>query len=130
MAQQVCAGAMMTCSFGVSPSALMVIPKGMPVMAGGPLAATIMDFAPIANIPPFSMCTTPSNPMVAAATAAAFGVLTPMPCIPITPAPWIVGAPTVLINNFPALNSTSKCMCAWGGVIQFTYPGQVTVQVP
>jgi hypothetical protein len=130
MAQQVCAGAMMTCSFGVTPSALMVIPKGMPVMAGGPLAATIMDFAPIANIPPFGMCNTPSNPTVAAATAAAWGVLTPMPCVPVTVAPWIVGAPTVLINNFPALNSTSKCMCAWGGVIQFVYPGQVQVQVP
>jgi hypothetical protein len=57
-------------------------------------------------------------------------VLTPMPCVPVTVAPWIVGAPTVLINNFPALNSTSKCMCAWGGVIQFTFPGQVQVQVP
>jgi hypothetical protein len=130
MAQQVCAGAMMMCSFGVTPSPLMVIPKGMPVMAGGPLAATIMDFAPIANIPPFGMCNTPSNPTVASATAAAWGVLTPMPCVPVTVAPWIVGAPTVLINNFPALNSTSKCMCAWGGVIQFTFPGQVQVQVP
>jgi hypothetical protein len=130
MAQQVCAGAMMTCSFGMTPSALIVIPKGMPVMAGGPLAATIMDFAPIANIPPFGMCTTMSNPTVAAATAAKLGVYTPMPCVPVTPAPWIVGAPTVLINNFPALNSTSKCMCTWGGVIQFVFPGQVTVQVP
>jgi Domain of unknown function (DUF4280) len=130
MAEQVCAGAMMTCTFGVTPSSLIVIPKGMPVMAGGPPAATIMDFAPIANIPPFGMCNTPSNPTVAAATAAAWGVLTPMPCVPVTPAPWIVGAPTVLINNFPALNSTSKCMCAWGGVIQITYAGQVTVQVP
>jgi Domain of unknown function (DUF4280) len=130
MAQQVCAGAMMTCTFGVTPSALIVIPKGMPVMAGGPPAATIMDFAPIANIPPFGMCNTVSNPTVASATAAAWGVLTPMPCVPVTPAPWIVGAPTVLINNFPALNSTSKCMCAWGGVIQFTYAGQATVQVP
>jgi hypothetical protein len=130
MAQQVCAGAMMMCSFGAAPSSLIVIPKGMPVMAGGPLAATIMDFAPIANIPPFGVCTTLSNPTVASATAAAWGVLTPMPCVPVTVAPWIVGAPTVLINNFPALNSTSKCMCAWGGVIQFTFPGQVTVQVP
>jgi hypothetical protein len=130
MAQQVCAGAMMTCTFGVTPSALIVIPKGMPVMAGGPPAATIMDFAPIANIPPFGMCNTVSNPTVASATAAAWGVLTPMPCVPVTPAPWIIGAPTVLINNFPALNSTSKCMCAWGGVIQFTYAGQATVQVP
>ncbi|MFW6359562.1 MAG: DUF4280 domain-containing protein [Chroococcales cyanobacterium] len=130
MAQQVCMGAALMCSFGMTPSTLMVIPKGMPVMAGGPLAATIMDFAPFANILPFGMCTTPSNPMVAAATAAALGVLTPVPCVPVIPAPWFPGSPTVLINNFPALSSTSKCMCTWGGVISITYPGQVTVQVP
>jgi hypothetical protein len=28
------------------------------------------------------------------------------------------------------LNNTSKCMCTWGGVIQFVFPGQVQVQVP
>ncbi|NMF59697.1 DUF4280 domain-containing protein [Pseudanabaena yagii] len=130
MGQQVVMGAMMQCSFGAAPSSLIVIPKGPPTMAGGPLAATIMDFAPIANIPPFGMCSSIANPMVAAATAAAFGVLTPMPCIPVTVAPWVVGAPTVLINNFPALNNSAKCMCTWGGVISINMPGQFTVQVP
>ncbi len=130
MGQQVVMGAMMQCSFGAAPSSLIVIPKGPPTMAGGPLAATIMDFAPIANIPPFGVCSSIANPMVAAATAAAFGVLTPMPCIPVTVAPWVVGAPTVLINNFPALNNSAKCMCTWGGVISINMPGQFTVQVP
>jgi hypothetical protein len=130
MGQQVVMGAMLQCSFGATPSSLIVIPKGPPTMAGGPLAATIMDFAPIANIPPFGMCSSIANPMVAAATAAAFGVLTPMPCIPVTVAPWVVGAPTVLINNFPALNNSAKCMCTWGGVISINMPGQFTVQVP
>lgn len=130
MGQQVVMGAMMQCSFGATPSSLIVIPKGPPTMAGGPLAATIMDFVPIANIPPFGMCSSIANPMVAAATAAAFGVLTPMPCIPVTVAPWVVGAPTVLINNFPALNNSAKCMCTWGGVISINMPGQFTVQVP
>jgi hypothetical protein len=36
----------------------------------------------------------------------------------------------VNINGSPALSSTSKCMCAWGGVISITMPGQVTVNVP
>jgi hypothetical protein len=130
MAQQVVMGAMMKCSFGVSPSSLIVIPQGPPTMVGGPLAATIMHFAPIANIPPFGMCNSIANPMVVAATAAALGVFTPMPCIPVTVAPWVVGAPTVLINNFPALNSSAKCMCAWGGVISIDMPGQFTVEVP
>jgi len=130
MGQQVVIGAMLQCSFGAAPSSLIVIPKGPPTMAGGPLAATIMDFAPIANIPPFGMCSSIANPMVAAATTAALGVLTPMPCIPVTVAPWVVGSPTVLINNFTALNNSAKCMCAWGGVISINMPGQLTVQIP
>lgn len=129
MGIQVVMGATLQCTFGLAPSTLIVIPKGMPVNASNMFAASIMDFAPIANIPPFGMCQTPSNPMVAAATAAALGVLTPMPCIPVIPAPWAPGSPTVMIGTFPALNNTSKCMCTWGGVISVVNPGQVTVQV-
>lgn len=130
MSVQVVMGATMTCSFGLTPSSLVVIPKGPPVFGTAPLAATIMDFAPIANIPPFGLCTSPANPTVIAATAAALGVPTPMPCIPVTVAPWFPGSPTVQINNVPALNQTSKCMCTWGGVIQIVYPGQVQVTIP
>jgi len=128
MGQQVTTGAMMTCSFGMAPSALNVLPLNR-VLAGTP-AANIMDNKPMVNIPPFGMCMSIANPMVAAATAAAMGVLTPMPCIPMTMAPWVPGSPTVLIGNMPALNNTSKCMCNWGGVIQITFPGQVTTMVP
>ena len=129
MGMQVCMGAMMQCSFGVAPSTLVVLPTNA-VLAGGPPAATIMDHAPIVNVPPFGMCQSLANPTVAAATAAALGVLTPMPCVPATAAPWIVGAPTVLIGNMPALNDSSKLMCNWGGVIQITNPGQTTDQIP
>ncbi|MEM7796553.1 MAG: DUF4280 domain-containing protein [Cyanobacteria bacterium P01_C01_bin.118] len=130
MAIQVCMGATLQCTFGAAPSALMVIPKGPPVTATGPLAATIMDHLPMANIIPFGVCSSLANPTVAAATTAAFGVLTPMPCIPATTAPWVPGSPTVLINNSPALNNTSKCMCMWAGVISVVNPGQTVVQVP
>ena len=51
-----------------------------------------------------------ANPMVAAATAAAMGALTPMPCITMTVAPWVPGSPTVQIANMPALNDGSKLM--------------------
>jgi hypothetical protein len=128
MALQVCMGANMMCSFGVAPSTLVVLPTSG-VVTGTP-AATIMDNAPIVNIPPFGMCQSLSNPTVAAATAAALGVLTPMPCVPVTAAPWVVGAPTVLIGNMPALDNSSKLMCSWGGVIQILAPGQFTVTVP
>jgi hypothetical protein len=56
--------------------------------------------------------------------------LTPMPCVPVIPAPWAPGSPTVLIANMPALNSDSKLMCAYAGVIQITNPGQTTVTIP
>jgi hypothetical protein len=92
--------------------------------------ATIMDNKPMANIMPFGMCQSMSNPQVAAATAAAMGVLTPMPCIPNTTAPWAPGSATVMIGNFPALNNSSKLACMWGGVIQINNPGQQTIQVP
>jgi hypothetical protein len=76
------------------------------------------------------MCISPANPEVAAATAAALGVLTPMPCIPVTPAPWVAGAPTVTIAEMPALDSQSTLMCTWGGEIQIVAPGEFTVSVP
>ncbi|MDY0164243.1 DUF4280 domain-containing protein [Desulfobotulus sp.] len=120
-------GAVMMCSFGVAPSSLLVLPTNK-VLASLP-AATIMDYAPGVNILPFGMCTTPSNPAVASATAAALGVLTPMPCVPVTVAPWVPGKPTVLIGNFPALTDSSKLMCMWGGVISINFAGQVTVQL-
>jgi hypothetical protein len=128
MGQQVVMGAMMSCAMGVAPASL-VVPPASRVMVNNMAAANIMDFKPMANIPTFGMCNSLANPQVAAATAAALGVLTPMPCIPVT-TPWKPGAPTVLIANFPALNNSSTCQCAYGGVITFSFAGQVTTQVP
>ena len=125
MGVQCCMGASMMCSFGAAPSTLVVLPTNK-VLATTP-AANILDNKPIVNIPPFGMCMSPSNPTVAAATAAALGVLTPMPCVPATAAPWIVGSPTILIGNMPTLDNNSKLMCSWGGVIQFVAPGQFKV---
>ena len=128
MAQQVCMGATLQCSFGAAPSSYVVLPTNK-VLTQTP-DANIMDNKPMVNILPFGMCSSPANPTVAAATAAALGVLTPMPCIPNTAAPWAPGAPTVLLANMPTLNSTSKLMCNWGGVIQILYAGQTTVITP
>jgi hypothetical protein len=68
--------------------------------------------------------------MVAAATAAALGVLTPMPCIPATASPWLPGAPTVLLGNMPALDANSILMCNWAGVIKIAMPGQMQMLIP
>jgi len=129
MPNQVCMGAMMMCTFGAAPSSLVVLPINR-VMTNEVPDANIMDHIPMVNIMPFGVCTSLANPTVAAATASALGVLTPMPCIPATPAPWVPGALTVLLGNQPTLDNVSKLMCIWGGVISFTYPGEVTVEVP
>ncbi|WP_226647860.1 DUF4280 domain-containing protein [Microbulbifer variabilis] len=126
MPKCVCAGATMKCSFGAAPSALMVTPENrvLEVMPG----ANIMDNKPLKNIMPFGPCSSLAYPPTAAATAAAFGALTPMPCMPSTIAPWVPGDPTVLLANMPILTKDSMLMCIWGGVITIQQPGQVKVE--
>ena len=128
MGMCVCGGAICNCSFGAAPSILTITPENkttttMPI-------ATIMDNIPMKNILPFGMCSSLTNPTVASATAAAFGALTPMPCVPVITAPWATGSPTVLIAGKPALNNSSKLMCAWGGIIQISSPGVFNIQIP
>lgn len=124
----VCGGALCQCSFGTAPSNFQVPPTNK--VQAGMAVANIMDNKPMVNIQPFGLCNSLANPQVAAATSAALGVLTPQPCIPVISGPWIPGSATVLIAGKPALNNTSKLMCNWGGIIQFTNPGQTGVQVP
>ena len=117
-------GAMMMCTFGMAPSSLVVLPVRTKMLSNVP-RGNIMDFAPMVNIMPFGMCNTPSNPTVAAATAAAMGVLTPMPCIPAITTPWMPGNPMVLVQGQPALTRMCRNMCMWGGQISFTTDGQM-----
>ena len=123
----VCGGAMLNCSFGMTPSVMNVLPAAR-VMSKMALA-TVMDNIPMVNIMPFGMCRSLMNPTVAAATAAAMGTLTPMPCIPLIPAPWVPGSPTVLIGGKPALNNSCKLNCAYGGIISINNPGTMNIQV-
>ena len=125
MAFLACGGASLQCSFGAAPSTLNVLPVNR-VLTGMPVA-NIMDGKPFLNVLPFGTCMSMANPMVAAATAAALGVLTPMPCLPMTMAPWVPGVPTTLIGNMPALDMNSKLMCSWGRVIQILAPGEFQV---
>ncbi len=129
MAMQVVNGAQLACTFGAAPSVFQVLPATQSE-AENQAAANIMNFTPNTNIMPFGMCSSPTNPQVAAATAAALGVLTPQPCIPATISPWTPGALTVLIANQPALDSVSTCMCMWGGVISVSSPGETSKQIP
>lgn len=128
MANPVVQTATCTCSFGAAPAVLTVTSQQTVSICKMP-AATIQDGAALSNVPTFGMCSNPANPTVAAATAAALGVLTPMPCIPATVS-WVPGCPTVLVCGKPLLNNTSKLMCSYGGVIQVTMTPAMTVKVP
>lgn len=129
MPNQTCNGATLMCTFGLGPSTLVVLPVNR-VLAQNQPAANIMDHVPMVNIPPFPMCASPANPTVIAATAAKLGVFSPSACVPATPAPWVPGAPTVMIGGMPALDNTSTCMCIWGGVISIVNPVALTVMEP
>ncbi|MEO7126202.1 MAG: DUF4280 domain-containing protein [Nakamurella sp.] len=120
-------GAMLACTFGMAPSTLNVIRPN--VMDESRPQANITDAAPLVNVPPFGMCMSLANPMVAAATAAALGVLTPMPCVPALVGMWAPIAPTVLVAGAPALVQGSVLMCAYGGVISVAMPGTATTQI-
>ncbi len=129
MSLQVVMGATCACTFGTAPVPLKVLPIKRPLAENRPVAC-ILDIIPFLNIGPFAMCNSMANPVVAAATAAKLGVFTPMPCIPVPTGPWLIGCPTTLINNIPALSQDSKLICAWGGIISIQNPGQFTVQLP
>ena len=132
----VCNGAMLKCLFAVPPGTapLTVLPINRMLTSNKP-AANIMDFVPMMNIPSFGACISPMNPAFVAATTAAFGVPTPVPCMPATTSPWIPGAvaPPVLLANQPALDNISMLMCALGGpapAISIIMPGEVTEMIP
>lgn len=118
-------GALLQCTFGAAPTQLLVFPQSRVLCCGQPIA-TIMDNKPFVNVLPFGMCSNMANPMVAVATAAALGVLTPMPCIPVTRTPWL-SMNSILIDGYNALVNTSKLMCDYGGCISIITPGQNTV---
>jgi hypothetical protein len=129
MPNPVVMGDNLTCSFGVAPAPINVLPINQ-VNTTSKSMANIMDHKPFVNIVPFGVCSSLANPTTAALTAAALGVLTPGPCVPVTPTPWVPGSSSVMVKNMPALNSTSKCNCVYGGVISVMVATAVSVTIP
>lgn len=119
----VCNGAQLTCSMGTSPSVLVVLPERRILLDGQP-QANIMDYKSMTNIKPFGLCCSLANPVVAAATAAHLGVLTPMPCVPNTISPWQNGEKKLLLKQFPALCQDCKLQCLYQGTISIVHCGQ------
>ncbi len=125
MATAVVAGATVQCTMGMAPGQLLVTSQAM-VLAGGRPVATVTDAAPMTNITPCGMCTSLTNPQVAAATAAALGVLTPMPCVPAPAGIWMCTG-TPMVGGKPALSTDATLSCAYGGCLRIVSPGQMVV---
>lgn len=122
MAFPVAMGAMCQCMFGAAPCVLAVNSQQQTVFGAMPLA-TISDTL----MPTFGTCVSTLNPAVASVLSST-GVLVPQPCTPLITAPGCRqhhGAH----RRQPALNQTSKLMCAYGS-ISITNPMVSTVQVP
>lgn len=119
----VCSKAKIKCSCGDKISTLTVFPDRTIWLTGEP-QANISDHISMKNIAPFGRCHTTAYPATGAATAANHGHLTPMPCVPNTPFPWMNGKNDVLLKGQPALLKSSSCKCVWGGTITLTYDGQ------
>ena len=128
MAVPVIAGTTCQCSFGAAPSSLMVLPNARVIAENRPMAC-ILDNKPLVNVQSFGTCSSLANPTVSSATAAAMGVLTPMPCVPVIAAPWAPESPTVLVGGSPAINNSCKLMCNWGGVISITLSPAIKEQI-
>ncbi len=124
MANFVCKGAKLKCSMGSDESDLGVIHPVNPVHLHGQPMANIQDYKPMMNVMPFGKCKSILNPTVAAATAANYGKLQEMPCIPSIVAPWTPGNATTLVKGQPALMDNGKLMCMYAGMIEITDDGQ------
>lgn len=129
MGAVVITGATLMCPFGTATSQLAATTQAA-ILAESKPVATIMDMSPGSNIPPFGMCSSLANPQVAAATAAALGVLTPQPCAMAPAGPWQPGKPTVMVGGKPVLTQECTLMCGMGmGTISIISPGQVKIVV-
>ena len=123
----VCTTATLTCSMGTTPSTFTGACARVNVQ--GKPAATVMDHKPMANVAPFGLCRSLANPVVAAATSAAMGTLTPQPCMPATMTPWSPGSAKVKLTEKPALRDNDRLVCNWAGQIQVSNAGQAKVSV-
>ena len=116
-------GAKLECDKGTAPSKLVVLP-GRRMQVNGKFRANIMDCVPMTNVMPFGMCKSMTNPAVAAATAAANGVLTPQPCTP-SCSIWLGGKTLVMVDNKPSLQKGDNAVCPLGaGMIEVKDSGQ------
>lgn len=118
-------GSTCMCDKGLAPCPVAM---GLPTVTTSATPALNGSSATISVLPTFGMCTSQANPTVATATAAAMGVLTPMPCVPVFIPPWSGTSTTVNLAGLPAVNAMSSLTCSWGGTIKVTVTANQTVK--
>jgi Domain of unknown function (DUF4280) len=124
MGSLVVTGASLQCTMGTTPATFTA--SATQESATSPVGV-ITDVGP-SSIASFGLCQSPANPQVASATAAANGVLTPQPCMPVL-SPWTPGSSRVTIQGTPGLDDSSQCMCSWAGTVSVTAAGQTSATV-
>lgn len=120
--EYVCTGATLQCSMGTSNSKLIATPKNVSLVGND--QANIADFVSMINVKSFGKCRSLAYPPTASATAAHYGKLTPMPCVPGTCPKWSAVDPDSLVCGEPALLKPATLRCVYGGVISIVNPGQ------
>lgn len=127
---QVVEGALMACSFGTAPMPLRVT-SNQTLALGGRRAATILDSAPAANIPPFACCLSPANPLFAGGvvSAALGGAPAAPPCTPMATGTWMQPSRIVTIDGVPALLQDAQWVCGYAGIVRLTDSGQTASDV-
>ena len=105
----VCTGAVLHCTQGTSNSSLSAMPKCVSLCNED--QANITDHISMVNVKPFGRCRSLTYPPTASATAAHYGHLTPMPCVPGTITNWTAVDPDSQVGGQPALLDTAKLRC-------------------
>ncbi|WP_106830234.1 DUF4280 domain-containing protein [Parabacteroides pacaensis] len=120
--EYICTGATLKCSMGTSTSKLRATSKNTTLM--GKDQANIADYVSVKNVPSFGRCRSLKYPPTASATAANYGKLTPMPCVPGTCSKWEAIDKDSLVCGEPALLKLATLKCIYGGTISIIDPGQ------
>lgn len=107
---------MCKCANGSISCNIMVVDPTRKMKSDGQKVVIESDTS-IENIKTFGMCNNLCNPSVAEATAAAQGVLTPMPCKPSLVGRWQRNVKKISVNGKKVVSKKSTLKCAFGGCI-------------
>lgn len=126
MTKAVLQGDFCKCTSGDAPCRLKVT-DGERMTYDGKAIAVKTD-AKITNLSTFGLCSNLSNPIVAQATAAAQGVLTPMQCVPVLPGIWENTVSQLIVDNQPVVGESSYVTCRYGGCISISLDGKRKIE--